>query len=267
MISDASVKALFVRLSGGLCNRIMPAMSALFMAHKLEVPVAFRWVINPGCLCPADKLIKPNLTWGNFTGPYLRYKPSIRQSRIDFINALRTETTLRLRSAVFFDDFHKLYPDEYENWISENIEKYFTPIDELATKIASFSKQHFRSNMIGVHVRLGDKSGWTRNLPKIDQYFEAIDNQATRRCAIFLATDDGCDEKDSEVISQFKKKYGKMLTYRPKCSIMRDMAGIQDAFIDLWLLRKCNRLIGTTTSTYSLTAGLGRPTIILRSQP
>jgi hypothetical protein len=258
------VKEIHLQVDGGLCNRIAPILSALFMARKLGATITFHWGLGAGCTCTAEKLFVPTLAWAVTTGNHFRYDPRDPQSRTGFRLRLRTRRTLRLKSSVFFEDFHTRYPAEALTWITGNLSRYFVPIPLLERKITHFASRFDPAQTLALHVRRGDMLFRGRQIPTLGQYLAAIDEILPRFSQIFLATDDGHDEQDSLVIRALKTRYGRALLYRPKRSIRRDEAGIQDALVDLWLLRRCPFLIGTTHSTYSLVAALGRPALILR---
>jgi hypothetical protein len=262
-VSNIAVKELYLRLDGGLGNRIRPTLSALFIGHKLKIPVHLRWTITASCLCSVEELFEPRLTWEDFAGPYIHHQPDRPESIIAFENALRTETVLKLRSAVYFETFHARYPQAATNWIAQNFDRYFTPQAELLAKISSHAAEHELAEAIGVHVRRGDKVGRVAMLPNVEDYFPLVDEALPGHGHIFLSTDDGRNVKDSEVLRRFAKRYGKKLIYRPKTSVGRDKAGIKEGLIDLWLLRSCDRILGTRYSTFSKTAAIGRLAILL----
>jgi len=257
-----AAKELLVKLDGGLGNRIRPTLSALFISHKLNIPAAFSWTITKSCLCPVEKLFELRVKWVESEGAYLRYWPNDPLSVMAFERALREEDKLRLKSSVYFETFHNYYQGEAEAWIAAKFDDYFVPNNTLMKRIFKFASAHKLEKALGVHVRRGDRVRFGK-LPCLYQYAPLIDCKENNNNLIFLSTDDGGDETDSNVIRQFRSRYGNRLVYRQKKSNQRDLQGIQDALIDLWLLRSCRRFIGAKCSTFSETAAIGRTAVLI----
>ncbi len=261
--TDIVAKQILQKLDGGLGNRIRPMLSGLFMSHKLNIPIAFRWAISPGCSCPVDLLFEPRVKWADFEGPCLDYRTDRQESDAAFERALCTEQILKLKSPVFFEAFHRLYPKEAKIWIAANLDRYFVPKADLMKIITSFAEKYAVGEALGVHVRQGDKVGRVGDLPTLEVYFNLIEQILPDNSRIFLATDDGRSTAESYVLQKFSRRYGKKLIYRRKASVDRGVKGSQDALVDLWLLRRCSGFIGFKGSTYSETAALGRQAILI----
>jgi hypothetical protein len=255
-------KELRVKLDGGLGNRIRPALSALFMGYKLNIPVAFSWEITRSCQCPVEMLFENRLRWMRQAGSYLRYSPADSEAEAALATALRTQQVLRLKSSVYYEAFHRQFPGEAEVWIAENFDQYFVPKRNLRKIITQFTAHNNLQNALGVHVRRGDRVG-SRSLPCLYQYAPLIDQPQHRHRTIFLTTDDSSCESNISVTGQFLSRYGERVVYRPKRSVGRDLLGMQDALIDLWLLRACHSIIGVKMSTFSETAAIGRKAVLL----
>jgi len=262
-LADIVVKEIFLRVDGGLGNRIRPVLSALFMGHKLQAPVTFEWALGKGCRCPVNELFEPRVKWASFDGAYLHYRNNRPEFGEFLEKALRTEPVLKLKSPEYFETFHRYFPGEAETWIAANIEHYFVPQAPLMNKILVFAQKHALSEALGVHVRRGDKVGRVRDLPTLEAYFQTVDQELAGDAPIFLATDDGRDADESDILRKFSRRYGKRIVYRRKAGLGRGQVGTQDALVDLWLLRSCGSFIGAKCSTYSETAALGRPASLI----
>jgi hypothetical protein len=83
---------------------------------------------------------------------------------------------------------------------------------------------------------------------------------------VLLCTDDGALNQHSGkalptegVRAKFMHRYGERLVYTtPRSLDRREPAAIQDAVVDLWLLRRTDYFVGTVGSSFSGVAVLGR---------
>jgi hypothetical protein len=150
-----------------------------------------------------------------------------------------------------------MYPGEADIWIANEIDNYFIPIKSIKEQIHSISFGRNWQSGIGVHVRRGDKFSRGKG-PSCKLFFQEIDKRLKSDTFIYLATDDGINEIDSEIISKFKDRYSSRLLYQRKQRVDRSEMGIQEGLVDLWILRKCATIIGTRVSTYSQTAIIGK---------
>ena len=143
------------------------------------------------------------------------------------------------------------------------------PIPEVQERIDRFRNDSFSDAMIGAHLRLGDKYGMNTNavhaIPKalraVDKYLDECPS-----AKVFLCTDDGAPHPDGRptvthgVVSAFTKRYGNRVVRTTPRSMQRwEPESIQDALVDLMLLRSTRYLVGTADSSFSLIAIYGSP--------
>ena len=144
--------------------------------------------------------------------------------------------------------------EEYKNYF-----KILQPIDSIQSKINTYSNSNFNDNTISVHIRSWSRNGENsrRNaLFNIKMYenkliscIENADNLTNLK--FFLASD------SSDVIDYFTnkstiKEY--IITYprKTKLDISRDIPeGVQEDLIELYLLGKNKKIIGSHFSTYT----------------
>lgn len=128
----------------------------------------------------------------------------------------------------------------------------------IVEKVDRFKQQHFRRQMVGIHIRYSDHRGALRaSLKALHQLLER-----KPICGIFLSTD------NIQVKQLFEKKYGCVVStshwYAPipgqplhfgahRPSVME--AGVE-ALIDLYLLAGCDDLIIDTSSSFAYLATL-----------
>ena len=143
------------------------------------------------------------------------------------------------------------------------------PIPAIRNRVAEFRARHFRPTMIGVHLRRGD---FVRHRPDrvantggalatLDRFLDE-----TPGAGILLCTDDGAADPvtgrggHEGVRDIFRARYGERVVHTsPRSLDRRTIEGIQDALVDLLLLRATHAVIGTAGSTFSELAAFGRP--------
>jgi hypothetical protein len=142
------------------------------------------------------------------------------------------------------------------------------PLPTLAERIAEFRTRHFRRVMIGVHLRRGD---FLRHRPDVvgntAAALAAVDGFLARvpNAGILLCTDDGAVDPDTGLVSRegvaecFRARLGdRVVSTAPRSLDRRTVEGIQDALVDLQLLRATQMLVGTDGSSFSRLAVFGR---------
>ncbi len=140
---------------------------------------------------------------------------------------------------------------------SEFLDRYFKPVPEVAQAVDSiFAK--VSGAVIGVHIRFTDRKA---PLPKIIRKLEGLAS-ANPDAAIFLATDSG------EAQDAIQSRFPNVITIDK--AIARDGAALhfssdgfddpvaeaRNALIDMMALARCNWLLHSSHSTFSVTAAL-----------
>lgn len=145
------------------------------------------------------------------------------------------------------------------------------PIPAIRSRIDAFRRAHFAPQMIGVHLRLGDRNGTnTHATALIKKALDAVAAITAEHPAaqIFLSSDDGAPFPDGrptvhfDVAGKFRTQFGSRVTVTEPRSTQRwKSEAIEDAMVDLYLLRACDFLIGTNQSSFSMLASYGTPAI------
>lgn len=180
-----------------------------------------------------------------------------------------TEPEIRLRTSGWL-----LQPSLYRGHarLMERAAELFsdlTPTPEIAERIAAFRQQNFRPTMIGVHLRRGDMilsrpdltSNTERALAQVERYLGQAPD-----AGILLCTDDGAIDPlpglptPEEGLKQiFRQRFGERVVWTTQRSTDRNTtAAIQDAVVDLMLLRQVDYFVGTKQSSFSEMAVFGR---------
>lgn len=117
----------------------------------------------------------------------------------------------------------------------------------------ALAKSFVRPNMIGVHIRAGDKVH--HEVPVVlpmEIWFDAVDWQECLR-PIFLASD------SIAIKRAFVERYGARVSFSALGSHRDTSAGVSDAIIDLCVLSQCSTLVLSEYSMFSqLLAVAGR---------
>ena len=136
-----------------------------------------------------------------------------------------------------------------------------TPVDEVQSMIDTFIRTRFLPKMIGVHVRRGDLMPvHPKLINNLDRYISVVDAWLTDNpeAGVFLCTDDGAPQPDGKastiygVRENFHEHFGnRVVEYVPRTLDRAVPMAIQDAVVDLWLLRSTNMFVGTALSGFS----------------
>ncbi len=256
-------KKLTVFCTSGLSNRLRVLTSGLALAEASGRQFTMLWPLTPDCAAgfadlfsnpwPVEVVGIPALEGlpyhSNWNGPL----PDLLAS---------SETDLVIGHPTWL-----VQPDAFpgHEQLMARCQGLFgelQPVAELQQKITAFREQHFQPGMIGVHLRRGDylqarpdQAGNTAQaLAAVDHFLE-VDGQA----GIFLCTDDGAvDQKTGRSLGRegvreaFTRRYGSRVCWTtPRSLNRREPSAIQDALVDLWLLRAADYFVGTATSSFS----------------
>lgn len=142
------------------------------------------------------------------------------------------------------------------------------PIASIAERATHFQSEYFRPIMIGVHLRRGDMlRAYPDKVNNTDAALAAVDGYLDRQpdAGIFLATDDGAVDQHTVSVRHdglrdlFQRRYGdRVVGAAPRSLDRRSPIAIQDALVDLLLLRATDFFVGTRVSTFSHMVTFGR---------
>ena len=164
----------------------------------------------------------------------------------------------------------RLYPAQAAHSLrSAAILGQLRPSAYVGSQVQAFRTEHFRTSMIGVHLRRGD---FLRTQPgsaaNTAQALGAVAAQLKRLpdAGILLCTDDGAEDPwtgqpwQEGVRGQFIQRFGsRVVSTTPRSLDRRQPEAVQDALIELLLLRQTQAIVGTARSSFSEMAMFGRP--------
>lgn len=228
---------------GGLSNRIKCLLSCMKISEKYNKELLLYWPKDSACNCNFNDL----------------FENKIKQiSKEEIINLFKKnkKNTLLYKDATFkiFSDkkiylkFNKI-PEESKKEIMDYLSKLKIKKDILK-KVEDFSKK-FSKDIIGVHIRGGDfkilKSGMG-NVSKKQDFIKQMEEEIKKNPKIkfFLSSED----KNIEI--ELKKIFkSKVITYPKKTNSRENEGSVKEAFIEMLLLSKTKKIIGTFGSTFN----------------
>lgn len=250
----------------GLCNRISCLMSALYLADNYSrFDVNVYWNNSNECKGYFDQLFEPlervnfkilRLNSRNIL--YNRHIPS-KLKKIYFDEVYQGSTN----DTILKENFHgkKIYVSSANKFIQyeykTDIAQILFPLPHIYEKIEKISKnirsycERNQCGIIGIHIRRTDNKLAIQNSP-LEFFLQKIDKiyQQNKSC-FYLSTDDNYLKET--IIRDYAQKGIKIFTYNGV--LKRDsLIGMEDAIIDLWLLGRCEKIIGSNNSSFSMWA-------------
>lgn len=271
MTDYPSPRTLTVACFSGLANRLRVLLSGTVLARATGREFRMIWPSNEACGATFDRLFDGD--WrvqasASHAGPRLVAFHALGTSPPpDLLKATEADLAI-LHVGSFFaahvHPHHAAHAAEADRLIDR-----LAPAPLLQQRVDRFAASHFRPSMIGVHLRRGD---FVRRHPDVvantAPAMACVDRLLERDAGagILLSTDDGGPDQVTgrspreHVREQFSRRYGDRVVWtEPRSLDRRDAAGVEDAVVDLWLLRRTHAVVGTTGSSFSELAAMGRP--------
>ena len=264
-------RTLTVGCGAGLSNRLRVLVSGLVIAAQTHRAFTAHWPHTHSCSCAFHELFTNawNVQATRLLETQTTHDLSFRRWRKlpDLLAASETNLSVKHHSWLLFPDrfpYHAAHMQDCIQLFSE-----LEPVPEIAARIESFQQTFFRAPVIGVHLRRGDMlwlSPDTTN--NTDATMHAVHNFLldAPNALIFLCTDDGApnpvlqnDTPYEGIREKFKRRFGaRVIWNEPRSLDRRTPEALQDALVDLWLLRCTDYFVGTARSSFSELAIFGR---------
>ena len=263
------MRQLTVYCSLGLSNRLQVLISGRALAEASERQFCMLWPRTAICGAPFDALFENEWNVHNVEVDAVANLPYIS----GWFDPLPDLLSSDVDDLVIGYPTWLLCPDRYpaHRQLQERCHQIFSgllPVEYVQNRVGQFQKEHFRDTMIGVHLRRDD---FLRVRPDVagntEQAVHSVDKFLDENpdAGILLCTDDGAANLDSKhvqgvgVRQQFIERYGTRVVQTAPRSLDRwNTEAIQDALMDLWLLRTTQFFVGTASSTFSAMAVWGR---------
>ena len=245
--------------TGGLCSRMRTIDATVGYAKHTGEKVILIWTLNKSLNCSLHKLFENineisliiQLRGVTCMGRAVRrlLKLTIRFICHDYY--LPSDMDRLMATGIDFQKFHQkknLYlRTDHCFFQSRDPFQIFKPVRSLKKIIDSYQ---INEQYVGIHVRRTDNLWSNYHSPTpvfISRMQEEIDrNPATR----FFISSDSLEEKKA-----LANRFPDRTIYYKQDSFNRDIAlNIQNAVIDLYLLSRCRKIIGSYGSCYTFTA-------------
>ena len=264
------MRTLTVAASYGLCNRLRVLLSGMALAEATGRRYTMLWPRTQECAAAFSDLFATPWPVTEATAlevERLRQTVRLEYTTPDLLTAGAVD--LRIWSAGWL-----LAPDRFPAHgqlmqRSAELLALLQPVKELQERVEAFQTGSFRSHMIGVHLRRADMqllspiaaANTDCALSVVDKYLAQIPN-----AGILLCTDDGAIHQHTGnllpaegVRDKFLDRYHHRVIHTlPRSIDRREPEAIQDALVDLWLLRRTDCFVGTVGSSFSELAAFGR---------
>ena len=247
----------------GLSNRLRVLLSGLALAEASGRQFKMLWPITPACAAPFAELYVNPWPVETVTAlsvadlPYISgwfgYLPDLLATNESILIIGHSSWLIRPKQFPWHDNllarcqllFAELQP---------------TPFIQYG--VDSFRQRYFRPTMVGVHLRRGDllrqrpdtASNTAQAMAAVDDFLNMNPD-----AGILLCTDDGAVDPNTgrhlrgeDVQKTFQLRYGPRGVWTtPRSLDRRKPVAIQDALIDLYLLRMTDAFVGTKASSFS----------------
>ena len=257
--------------AGGLGNRMKSMAAAIKMAQATQSNIDIIWFQDWGLGCRFDQLFLPlelpkvQLREATFIDKLTRdiprkhnfFLPKLFES-IHYDACLDRIAT----SKAYYNEFDFIQWSKGRNvWLASDV--YFIskeipddsfdiyhPIPKLQERIDQ-AKSRFAPRTVGVHVRRTDNTRSIQNSPT-HLFIERM-KQEPDTTAFYLATD------AEEVKTEMREIFGDRIIASPNKAMRGNLEGMEDALVEMYLLAATQRILGSSCSTYSMTAAaIGR---------
>lgn len=249
--------------TGGLCNRMVSIMNAILVSKDNDIEFDVRWWKNKECFAAFSELflpiannkVKVSQLSRFYHQPALKrnlFLPSLLRRFIFDKQYSRADHTYNMTIEDIIGNDTNIYISTFTRFSlctpPHGIASVFNPTPEIEEKISSVT-QRFDSRTIGVHIRRTD------NIPSIkhdtiDRYLRLMDKEISQNadCKFYIASD------DEQVKKEMKEKYGNRIITQQWELSRGSVQGMKDAVAELFCLGRCNKVIGSKYSTYSIYA-------------
>lgn len=247
----------------GLSNRLRVLLSGLALAEASGRQFTMLWPITPACAAPCADLFANDWPVQTVAASAVAGLPYIS----GWFGHLPDLLAVPQADLVVGHPTWLIRPGEYpgHDRLMARCQSLFaelTPTSDILDSVDAFRCQYFRSRMIGVHLRRGDLLSQRPDVAhNTDEAIAAVAGFLGQlpEASILLCTDDGAVNPNSgrltateDVFERFQQRFGsRVVRTIPRSLDRRTPEAIQDALIDLWLLRATDCLVGTQGSSFS----------------
>ncbi len=272
-VHSHSERTLTVHCPWGLGNRVRLLLSGLAIARATGRRFRMFWPRTNDCAAGFADLFQND--WGVLGEPPDEQTQALTktfapwQRTPDLLDSQERHLVLRSNSWLIQPQVHSRHVQLMRDCAA--IFHELVPIEPIQGAQSQFRQGNFRPSMIGVHVRRGDYVNprvrpdtvfsLQRTLSAVDQYLEH-----SPQAGIFLCTDDGAVHPKTGkltethgIVASFQERYPERVVLAPSTSLDRGQtSAVQQALVELLLLRQTDYFVGTQQSSFSAMVMIGR---------
>ena len=250
-----------VKVRGGLGNRMRVIASCLALHKRLRETIDVLWINDGELNCPFERLFLPLEGVNIINIPYIQKWNKIKRRRVfaklssdyqDFdiqfsdteiveLKRMKTDIVKLIKDAesVFIETCHHFYGDE-------SFLAYLLPCKSISNMVKKRKSELGLTSYIGIHIRRTDNkiSKEQSTTQGFIQYIEYCENQSIDN-QYYLSTD------DKEEAVQLKKVFGDKINYVSSSVRRNKPASIEAALVDMLMLSKSRKVIGSYWSSFS----------------
>ena len=275
-----AIGKLIVQPMGGLANRMRVIGALRQVALQASVPFEVRWVNNTDCGAgwkdlfeiPSDFTVQELLPpkHSGYSHEYYSKKwykniPhqlwALRHGYLWFpyniVEQMEEDTSPEGLERLFSNWIRLLQRGKMlyistGDWLGDDYDSsFFKPIQSLLYEINRFyththTHTHTQVALYGIHIRRTDNTWAIENSP-LSLFEKRIEKilKNEPNALFYLASD------DAGTIAHIKNRYGDCILTRNKTFGRTSVEGMQDAVIEMWLLSKTKKIVGSYYSSYS----------------
>ncbi len=230
---------------GGLSNRIKCIVSSMKIAKETKKELLLYWPKNEGCNSSFKDL---------FDNKISEIK---KEELLEMMKSGKKGCKFLVRDSSLLDSFGEKDIFGFETKLYEKKKEIIEYLSEIKIKkdvlnlVEKFYRENLKNKIIGIHIRRGDflkiRSGIWKISPE-EGFIEEIRKEISleKQAKFFLATDDLETEK------RIKSLFGERIITYPKKEYNRDKENsVKEALIELILLSKTKKIIGTYGSSFT----------------
>jgi len=264
----------------GLADRLTVLLSGVALAEATNRRLVVWWPRTVHCAATFGELFSSPWPVIEVPEPQVRALPlhdmRDRHRQRDLLTAEEVDLAVRADGWMLDAKNHPAHVPLVER--CSQLLAELQPLSEIFERVESFRSTAFRSRMVGVHLRRADyqlfdapaAGGTKRAIAAVDRFLEGWPEAGVLLCSDDGGTDTFTGQATSAqgVQATFRARYGERVVFnRPRSLDRREPVAIQDALVDLLLLRATDAVVGTQGSTFSAMAAFGRnvPTTWCRS--
>ncbi|XVJ67687.1 MAG: hypothetical protein HEQ40_16480 [Lacibacter sp.] len=264
---------IYLKPEYGLANRIRVIVSGINLAEALGTSITIIWDSNAECninfkeifnekkiACKVKKFnIFYKLAFYSGSNPAVKYLQGfiLKFLKVDFLftDAHMKEFVWRYGGDII--NIKSLKTKFKNNLAIKSCHEFYfnrdvlinrlVPTEELQRRINNFFRDD--CEIIGVHIRRTDNEVSIKKSP-LSAFVKRIELELKKNPDVkfYLATD------SVEVIEDLLHRFGSKIIYEQKLLSRNSPQGIKDAFFDIGVLSKCNKILGSYWSSFSYIA-------------